>query len=332
MRKLLCLAVLMSMAVGCVFAEISITQPGGGGGGGSDPVAQAAAAAAQATANNAISNRGVQINGSFLTNGASITITGSSGGGISNVIVNGKTGVLSGSGSNIVSTVTLVATDVGAVATNGDAVALTNFPPLVVQTNQTDVTFAGLRTYLTSGPNLTPSSPGYALRILDSGLKMAAYIDDTRHELYGTNGTSTTASWSDVLRAYDSSGANGVAVRQEITNTAQQVTNNASPYQPWTATLSPPASGGTTLVTYANGTLPLLVCTGACTVGVNPAGGWGANGVNRFTLGLYIGSFSVTVTNAGARWGNTLTLSTTRTNQLLYRSVGTNDWVVYGSL
>jgi hypothetical protein len=121
--------------------------------------------------------------------------------------------------------------------------------------------------------------------------------------------------------------------------TANSVSNVlASPYQPWTATLTPPANGGTTLVTFANGTLPLLVCAGAQTVGVNPAGGWGAAGVNRFTLGLYIGSFSVTIATNGTpagcnvRWGNTLTLSTTRTNQLLFRSVGTNDWVVYGSL
>jgi hypothetical protein len=126
---------------------------------------------------------------------------------------------------------------------------------------------------------------------------------------------------------------------KETAGAANSVSNVlASPYQPWTATLTPPASGGTTLVTLANGTLPLLVCTGAQTVAVNPAGGWGAGGVNRFTLGLYIGSFSVTIATNGTpsgcniRWGNTLTLSTTRTNQLLYRSVGTNDWVVYGSL
>jgi hypothetical protein len=121
--------------------------------------------------------------------------------------------------------------------------------------------------------------------------------------------------------------------------TANSVSNVlASPYQPWTDTLTPPASGGTTLVTFANGTLPLLVCTGACTVGVSPEGGWGASGVNRFTLGLYIGSFSVTIATNGTpagcnvRWGNTLSLSTTLTNQLLFRSVGTNDWVIYGSL
>ena len=116
----------------------------------------------------AISNNGVRINNIPLGNGSNLTITGGSGltnvtfaaglnitlnggaapvlltdnstvtiaasgaggggGGISNVVVNGNTGVLTGSGSNIVSTVTLVASDVGAVATN-DArylAALTN--------------------------------------------------------------------------------------------------------------------------------------------------------------------------------------------------------------
>ena len=129
MRKLLGLLVLTGLMTGVASAEILITQPGGGGSSsGSDLVAQAAAAAAaqaaanaQATANNAISNRGVQLNGSYLTNGTILTITGGGGGGgVSNVIVNGKTGVLSGSGSNIVSTVTLVAADVGAVALTGN--------------------------------------------------------------------------------------------------------------------------------------------------------------------------------------------------------------------
>ena len=132
MRKLLGLLVLTGLMTGVAPAEILITQPGGGGSSsGSDLVAQAAAAAAaqaaanaQATANNAISNRGVQLNGSYLTNGTILTITGGGGGGgISNVIVNGKTGVLSGSGSNPVSTVTLVAADVGSVSNTAAGVS-----------------------------------------------------------------------------------------------------------------------------------------------------------------------------------------------------------------
>jgi hypothetical protein len=62
-----------------------------------------------------------------LANGSTVTIAasgaGGGGGGISNVIVNGKTGVLGGSGSNIVSTVTLVAADLSAVSNTAAGIA-----------------------------------------------------------------------------------------------------------------------------------------------------------------------------------------------------------------
>ena len=103
-----------------------------------------------------------------------------------------------------------------------------------------------------------------------------------------------------------------------------------SPYQPWSAVLTPPASAGTTLVAFANGTLPLLVCTGAQTVGVNPNGGWGAGGVNRFSLSIWTTNLNVTVqSNAYTRWGSSIAFSTSRTNTLLFRGNGTNDWSIY---
>jgi hypothetical protein len=98
-----------------------------------------------------LTNNGCTINGTPITNGAAITITGGSGGGISNVVVNGKAGVLSGSGSNVLSTITLVASDLGAVSNNAAGIAAaggaTNGQiwtaaqyPLAITNNQATVT------------------------------------------------------------------------------------------------------------------------------------------------------------------------------------------------
>jgi hypothetical protein len=176
----------------------------------------------------------------------------------------------------------------------------------------------------------------YAKRNSGAAVTLSIYGGDgtpTRLEIPSSlspSGTFATKQYVDSqVSASASAGSNWVGV---VSNSL------ASVYQPWTAILTPPASGGTTLVSFANGTLPLLVCTGAQTVAIDPGGGWGANGVNRLTLGLYIGSASVTIatnntpSGCNIRWGNTISLSTTRTNRLLYSSVGTNDWVVYGSL
>jgi hypothetical protein len=57
---------------------------------------------------NTLTNGGATINGSPVTNGASFTITGGGGGGgLSNIVVAGVTGTLSGTGSNVVASVSL---------------------------------------------------------------------------------------------------------------------------------------------------------------------------------------------------------------------------------
>jgi hypothetical protein len=69
---------------------------------------------------NAVTNGGVTINGAPITNGASFTITGGgSGGGLSNIVVAGVAGTLSGSGSNVVASVSLAALAGAGVLTNG---------------------------------------------------------------------------------------------------------------------------------------------------------------------------------------------------------------------
>jgi hypothetical protein len=67
----------------------------------------------------ALTNGGASINGSPITNGASFTITGGgSGGGISNISVAGIAGTLTGSGSNVLSSVSLASLAGAGVATN----------------------------------------------------------------------------------------------------------------------------------------------------------------------------------------------------------------------
>jgi len=113
------------------------------------------------------------------------------------------------------------------------------------------------------------------------------------------------------------------------TNALALAASNALPYQPWSSVLPPANNLSTSLIAFADGTLPLLVCTGAQTVGVNVGGGWGAAGINRFTLALWSGTWAITVqSNATVRWGSPITLSTTRTNHLMFRGCGTNDWVI----
>jgi hypothetical protein len=68
---------------------------------------------------NAVTNGGATINGSPITNGASFTITGGGGGGgLSNIVVAGVYGTYSGSGSNLVASVSLAALAGAGVATN----------------------------------------------------------------------------------------------------------------------------------------------------------------------------------------------------------------------
>jgi len=99
--------------------------------------------------------------------------------------------------------------------------------PYLVQTNATDVTFAGWRSYLTSGPNIMPSEPGYALRVRDDATNIAIMVGGTIRYLCGTNGVSNVATWDDVLRAYDSAGSNGVAVHATLTNHTAQIATKA---------------------------------------------------------------------------------------------------------
>ncbi len=68
---------------------------------------------------NVVTNGGATINGSPITNGAAFTITGGGGGGgLSNIVVAGVSGTLSGSGSNVVSSVSLASLAGAGVATN----------------------------------------------------------------------------------------------------------------------------------------------------------------------------------------------------------------------
>jgi hypothetical protein len=93
---------------------------------------------------NALTNGGVTINGISLGNGTNLTITGGSGGGggLSNVVVNGVGGVISGSGSNTITTITLTAPDIGAVSNTPAGIAaaegVTNgMPQTLTMTNLT---------------------------------------------------------------------------------------------------------------------------------------------------------------------------------------------------
>jgi hypothetical protein len=67
---------------------------------------------------NGLTNGCATINGSPITNGAAFTITGGSGGGISNIAVAGIDGTLTGSGSNVVASVSLASLAGAGVATN----------------------------------------------------------------------------------------------------------------------------------------------------------------------------------------------------------------------
>jgi hypothetical protein len=77
---------------------------------------------------------GATINGELITNGAAFTIAGGggSGGGISNIAVAGVSGTLSGSGSNVVASVSLDALAGAGVATNGQPVTLAQLPAAVL--------------------------------------------------------------------------------------------------------------------------------------------------------------------------------------------------------
>jgi hypothetical protein len=67
-----------------------------------------------------VTNGGATINGSPITNGASFTITGGgSGGGLSNIVVAGVGGTLTGSGSNVVASVSLASLAGAGILTNG---------------------------------------------------------------------------------------------------------------------------------------------------------------------------------------------------------------------
>ena len=79
----------------------------------------------------------INVNGTLGTvvNGiASLTVAGGSGGGLSNIVVNGKTGVLSGDASNRVATVNLTASDVGADAAGTATNAVAGYSNYVAST------------------------------------------------------------------------------------------------------------------------------------------------------------------------------------------------------
>jgi len=76
------------------------------------------------TLDGVVTNGGATINGEPITNGASFTITGGSGGGISNVVFAGSVNSKTGAVVNFTSTVSVVAEDIGAMAT-----AVTNGMP-----------------------------------------------------------------------------------------------------------------------------------------------------------------------------------------------------------
>jgi hypothetical protein len=75
-----------------------------------------------------ITNGGASINGSPITNGASFTITGGSGGGLSNIVVAGVEGTLTGSGSNVAASVSLASLAGAGVTTNGQVFAAAQYP------------------------------------------------------------------------------------------------------------------------------------------------------------------------------------------------------------
>jgi hypothetical protein len=92
---------------------------------------------------NALTNGGVTINGIPLGNGTNLTITGGSGGGgggLSNVVINGVGGTISGSESNKITSFTLNAAGIGAASntpagiaaaggqTNGQILAASQYP------------------------------------------------------------------------------------------------------------------------------------------------------------------------------------------------------------
>jgi hypothetical protein len=121
------------LAAGYAGAQI-IPPSSGGGGGGTYTLT-----AAKIEAAGGLTNGSATINGSPITNGASFTITGGSGGGISNIAVAGVTGTLSGSGGNVLSSVSLTSLASAGVATNGQMVTLAQLPGAVLTNGQTSV-------------------------------------------------------------------------------------------------------------------------------------------------------------------------------------------------
>jgi hypothetical protein len=164
------------------------------------------------------------------------------------------------------------------------------------------------------------------------------WSEKTRYLVCASNGISAT--WGADFRVFEPGALNptysSLPVYTTLTNlncsssnALALVASNALPYQPWSSVLTPANNLQTSLVAFADGTLPLLVCTGAQTVGVNIAGGWGAAGINRFSLALWTGSWTVTLqSNTTVRWGAPISLSTTRTNHVMFRGNGTNDWTI----
>ena len=110
-----------------------------------------------------------------------------------------------------------------ALQTNGNAFNLTNFPPIVVQTNATELgnwQIANTGELSGAWSVLRPLRTGGA--ILDPAGGYVGLFTPTTRNVYNT-GTVIVASHSDVLRAYDAAGNNGVAVQESITNHAQRI-------------------------------------------------------------------------------------------------------------
>ncbi len=210
--------------------------------------------------------------------------------------------------------------------TNGDGyINDTNDTPLstfIATSNSFAAQIQSNQMFSGSGIVVQPSSSGAT--ISSTTTNIIPFVFGSGFSLASSNGTTTVVT-------VDTSAGTAEAAIPSITNAINIISNAiAGPYQPWTAILTPPASGGTTLVTFANGTLPLLVCTGAQVVGVNATSGYGTAGINHFTLALWATNFSITVqSNAYTRWGTPISLSQSRTNHLMFRGNCTNDWTIY---
>jgi hypothetical protein len=103
--------------------------------------------------------------------------------------------------------------------------------PYLVQTNATDVSFAGWRFYkeLLTPPfySYLRPAPGQAAYFMDYNGNNHILIAPFGIYFYSTN-LNTAADITDVLRAYDADGANGVAVQESITNLNAQMTTKLS--------------------------------------------------------------------------------------------------------